>query len=156
MVEWKTTVVLLFFNHNNQHIDVKFNIFFLFFLFFLFFRAAPATYGSSQTRGWIGATATNLCHSHSYVGSLTHWASSGIEHTSSQIRVGFVSSAHKGNSPVLAVFRYSSIVLTVCTGSIGLFHLATMKHYTIEQLLFLPSPQCLPTTILLSVFEGPF
>ena len=37
---------------------------FLFFLFLLF-RAIPTVYRSSQTRGWIRAVATGLCHSHS-------------------------------------------------------------------------------------------
>ena len=38
---------------------------FLFFSFFLFsFTAAPVTYGSSQTRGQIGAAAVSLHHSH--------------------------------------------------------------------------------------------
>ena len=36
----------------------------IFFSFFLFW-AAPTAYGSSQTRGQIGATATGLDHSHS-------------------------------------------------------------------------------------------
>ena len=40
---------------------------FLSFLFFLF-RVAPVTYASSQARGWIGATAVSLCHSHSNAG----------------------------------------------------------------------------------------
>ena len=34
-----------------------------------FFRATPAPYGSSQTRGWIGATAASLHHSYSNAGS---------------------------------------------------------------------------------------
>ena len=38
------------------------------FLFFLF-RATPMTYGGSQARGPIGATAASLCQSHSNVGS---------------------------------------------------------------------------------------
>ena len=33
------------------------------------FRAPTTTYGSSQARGQIGATAAGLCHSHSNVGS---------------------------------------------------------------------------------------
>ena len=37
--------------------------------FFLLFRAAPAAYGSSQTRGRIGATAHDLCHIPSNAGS---------------------------------------------------------------------------------------
>ena len=34
--------------------------------FFLLFRAAPETYGSSQARGQIGATAAGRSHSHSH------------------------------------------------------------------------------------------
>ena len=39
------------------------------FFFFLLFRAIPATCGSSQARGWIGAAAAGLSHSHSNMGS---------------------------------------------------------------------------------------
>ena len=39
--------------------------FWVFANFFFFFRATPAAYGSSQARGWTGAAATGLCHSHS-------------------------------------------------------------------------------------------
>ena len=76
------------------------------FLFsFFIFRAAPATYGSSKARGWIGAAAAGLCHSHSTArskpcltyttacgnaGSLTHWMKPGIEHAYSWILVGFL------------------------------------------------------------------
>ena len=38
-------------------------------LFILLFRAAPATYGSSQARGLIGAAAAGLCQSHRNAGS---------------------------------------------------------------------------------------
>ena len=41
-------------------------IFFSFpFSVFCLFRAAPAAYGTSQARGWIGAIAAGLCHSYS-------------------------------------------------------------------------------------------
>ena len=40
--------------------------------FFFFFRAASATYGSSQTRGQIGAATASLYHSHSNSGSKPH------------------------------------------------------------------------------------
>ena len=36
---------------------------------FCFFRTAPATYGGSQARGGIGATAAGLHHNHSNAGS---------------------------------------------------------------------------------------
>ena len=75
----------------------------------LLFRATPMAYGSSQTRGRIGATAASLHHSHSNGGiqaasvtyttahgnirSPTHWVRPGIEPASSWILVGLVSSA---------------------------------------------------------------
>ena len=42
------------------------------FSFFFLFRAAPTPYGSYQARGWIGATAADLHHSHSNMGSEPH------------------------------------------------------------------------------------
>ena len=48
-------------------------------IFFFLFRAAPVAYGSSFSRGQIAAAASGLCHSHSNVGSLTHWARLGME-----------------------------------------------------------------------------
>ena len=39
---------------------------------FWLFRATPAAYGSSQVRGWIGATTSSLRCSHSSVGSELH------------------------------------------------------------------------------------
>ena len=35
-------------------------------------KATPTAYGSSQARGWIGATAASLRHSHSNAGSERH------------------------------------------------------------------------------------
>ena len=44
-----------------------------FFIFFFFsFRATPVAYGNSQARGWFGAAAAGLCHSHSHTGSEPH------------------------------------------------------------------------------------
>ena len=40
--------------------------------FLFLFRAAPVAYESSQSRGWIRATASSLCHSHSNAGSKLH------------------------------------------------------------------------------------
>ena len=46
----------------------------LFFFFFFLFTSAPVTYGTFPGRGWIGATADGLCHSHSNVESeLSLW-----------------------------------------------------------------------------------
>ena len=59
--------------------------------FILLFRATHVAYGSSQDRGWIGAVAAGLHHSHSNIGSSTYWVRLGIEPTSSWILVGFVS-----------------------------------------------------------------
>ena len=79
----------------------------LFYLFiYLIFRAAPAAYGSSQARGWIGATAGAMPQSqqhriwaesvtyttaHSNARSLTHWVRPGIEPSTSWFLVSFVS-----------------------------------------------------------------
>ena len=40
--------------------------------FFFLFKVAPAAYGSSQARGRIGATAADLCHSHSNARAKLH------------------------------------------------------------------------------------
>ena len=42
------------------------------FFYFLLFRAAPVVYRNSQARGWIEATAADLCHSHRNMGSELH------------------------------------------------------------------------------------
>ena len=72
-------------------------------------------YGGSQARGWIGAAAASLHHSHSGAasatyttahgngGSLTCWARPGIEPTSSWILVG---SLLLGHWEFLNVFYY--------------------------------------------------
>ena len=48
---------------------VLYPFFLSFFLSFLLFRAAPAAYENPQARGWMGATAAGLCHSHNNKGS---------------------------------------------------------------------------------------
>ena len=52
------------------------HVFFLFvcfcFFFLLSFRASVVAYGRSRVRGWIGAVATGLHHSHSNLGSEHH------------------------------------------------------------------------------------
>ena len=94
---------------------------FLFFIF-CFFRAATTAYGSSQARGRIGAVAAGLCMpqpqecgiralsstyttAHSNAGSLTHWARTGIEPTSSWILVQFVNHWATEGTPIL-FFRF--------------------------------------------------
>ena len=57
---------------------------------YLLFKATLMAYGSSQVRGWIGATAAGLCHSHSNTRSLNHWAGPGIKPASSWILVRFL------------------------------------------------------------------
>ena len=44
----------------------------LFFFFFCLYRAAPLAYGGSQARGWIGAIASGLHHSHNNTRSEPH------------------------------------------------------------------------------------
>ena len=41
----------------------------IYFYLFCLFGAAPLAYGGSQARGWIGAVAASLRHSHSNMGS---------------------------------------------------------------------------------------
>ena len=60
------------------------------FFFSSLFRATPVVYGSSQARGWIGAAAASLHHSHSNARSLTHWVEPGIEPMSSWVLVRFI------------------------------------------------------------------
>ena len=48
---------------------LHFTLFFIYLSIFLLFRAAPAADGSSQARGWIGAVAAGLHHSHGNTGS---------------------------------------------------------------------------------------
>ena len=76
------------------------------FFFFLPFRAACVAYGCSQARGWIGAAAAELCHSHrntrskavsaayttahGNARSLMPWARPGMEPASSWVIVGFI------------------------------------------------------------------
>ena len=57
-----------------------FGFFFFFFLFFFFglFRAAPAAYGGSQARGWIGRYSRQPPPQLTAASSLTHWARPGI------------------------------------------------------------------------------
>ena len=80
-----------------------FKVFFLvgwlvFFFYFVLLGLAPAAHGGSQARGWIRATAANLCHNnaksepwsvtytaaHGHARSSTHWVRSGMEPKSSK------------------------------------------------------------------------
>ena len=86
--------------------QICFFVLFCFLFLFLLFKAAPAAYGSSQARSWIGAVAaglgpqkqqcriqaTSLTYSAapSNARSLAHWVRPGIKPTSSWILVGFV------------------------------------------------------------------
>jgi len=55
--------ILFHFSHSSK------SLFFFFFYLFAFSRAAPAAYGGFQSRGPIGAIATDLSQSHSNAGS---------------------------------------------------------------------------------------
>ena len=97
--------------------------FFLFlkwFSSFFLFRATPVAYVSSRARGWIGAAAASLRHSHNNVrsaiyttacgnaGSLTRWVGLGIEPASSGTVCQVLNSlSHNGNSQV-SLFKYPS------------------------------------------------
>ena len=86
------------------HFFACFLVAFLVFWFCFVFRVAPMTYGTSQTRGQIVATAqpqqlgnqamsVTYTTAHDNAGWLTYWARWGIESASSQILVGFISTA---------------------------------------------------------------
>ena len=80
------TFVLCSYQNSVVHNEINcFN--FISFVFFL--GPPPAAYGGSQAKGWIGAVATSLYHSHSNARSLTHWLRLGIEPESSWILVRF-------------------------------------------------------------------
>ena len=101
--ELHTCIIILRFIDDVPIVHLK--KFFLIYFIFCLFRAILTTYGGSQAKGWIGAAAANLHHSHSNArfepqsvtyttahcntGSLTHWARPGIKPESSWILVGF-------------------------------------------------------------------
>ena len=97
----------VFLNHKLEESPTKFFFSLLFssLLFSFLFKVAPVVYGSSQARGWIGAAAAVLSHSHSNAKSephlwpmlnlqqcqtLTHWARPGMEPASSWVLVRFI------------------------------------------------------------------
>ena len=85
------------------------------------FRAIPVAYGGSQARGQIRAvaaslqpqpqqcgiraTSTTCTTAHGNTGSLTHWASPGIEPASSWMLVGFVSAEPWQELPLYIFFK---------------------------------------------------
>ena len=81
---------------------------------FCHFMAAPVAYRVSQARRQIWAVATGLRHSHSNVGSLTHWVRPGIEPASSRTLVRFVNRWATVGTPILAriaLMLYVSLLL---------------------------------------------
>ena len=91
------------------------------FCFCLLFRATPVTYGGSQARGWnrsyscwpmpqtqqcqIQAESGIYTTAHGNSGSLTHWARSGIEPTTSWFLVGLVFIEPRWELPVFTFFK---------------------------------------------------
>ena len=65
----KAVIKFIYLFLNKSHFT---SFIYLFIFVFLSFRAAPAAYGSSQTRGQIGAVASGLCQNHSNVESEPH------------------------------------------------------------------------------------
>ena len=109
-------------------------------IFFFFFRASPAAYGSSQSRGWIGAAVASLCHCHQPMlqpkqcqiqamsetcttadgnsGSLTHQVRPGMEPASSWIVVSFLNVKPQQKLLVLGFFFF---LFNSCTYGIWKF-----------------------------------
>ena len=84
--------------------------------FFCLFRAAPIAYGNSQARGWIGAAAASLCHSHSHARSelWQYWMLNPLSKARDQTRtpwflVGFVTTELQWELQVWKYFRVSFI-----------------------------------------------
>ena len=72
----------------------------------------------SSTRGWIGAVAAGLSHSHSNTRSLTHWARPGIETTPSQTLCQVLNPlSHSGNSQNTFFFFLLSHFWSSCCGT---------------------------------------
>ena len=76
---------------------------------FIYFRAAPAAYGGSQARGWIGTAVAGLHHSHSSARSLTHSERPGSEPMSSWIPVGFVTTEPQRELLNMALYGTKSL-----------------------------------------------
>ena len=85
-------------------------------LFVCLFRAAQAASGSSQAKGLIRAADAGLCHSHSNLGSLTHWLRAGIKPASSWIQVGLVAAEPRRELLVLINLKrpFSLCYLHIC------------------------------------------
>ena len=115
---------------------------------YLLFRATPMAYGGSQTRGWTGAAAASLHHSHSNEGSKQHlwheplltamldpqpieWGQGLNPHPHGYWSYLFMLS-HEGTSLVcyfnsvqhliLGVYVQSSLCIYVCRWSISINH----------------------------------
>ena len=80
-----------------------------FLFFFCLFRATHMAYGGSQARGWIGAVAPGLCHSHRNVRALTRWVGPKIKPTSSCILVRFVNHWAVMGTPSLTYNHYFKV-----------------------------------------------
>ena len=115
-------------------------VFFFFFLFFFLFRAKLKAYGSFQPRGWIGAVAAGLPHSHSNAGSLTHWVKPGLEPTSSWILAGFITAEPQQDSKkqftlLIPNIRYSECANYVATMNATL-HCLLERNYKFRSSIF--------------------
>ena len=102
----------MIYNYGEKILTMK--IWSLLLLLLLLFRAAPSTYGDSQAGGQIGAVAAGLHHSHSNMGSLTHWARPRIKPATSWLLVRFSSAAPRRQLPFIYLFICSLIIRVSC------------------------------------------
>ena len=95
---------LFFLTNWTQRTIIEFYINF-FFSLGLHLKRKKKKCGSSQVRGWTGAAAAGLHHSHSNARSLRHWVKQGIEPTSSWILAGFLTHWAITRIPIINFFN---------------------------------------------------
>ena len=113
---------------------------YILFVCFFVFRTAPTAYGSSQARGWIGASLAGLHRrpsnarsepliyttAHGNTGSLTHGARPGIKPSSSWLLVRFVTTEPQWEFPGFVFLMHQS---TICLSETEGWHENIPKAY---------------------------
>ena len=132
---WTTTNDTIYFHYQFFLLSIqRYDWHFFSFFFSCFLGLPPATYGSSEARGWIRALATGLHHRRSNTGSLTHRAKPGIKPASSWMLVRF-RWAMKGTPDISFILTIYSTISGFYIDYVG-FSLQPCSMW--EQIYFLP------------------